>query len=219
MRIISWFAIVCFPPWISYSVCVVSGYGRTVVHAFVRITLSQEKWPTQGRPSPCRSDIRSAKQGSSAARWPDILRRSYRLSTQSPASSQCTRRISLHALDYDTIILVFCQAKFSEIFTNFCSIFRHFREIKKSFRRAASHRDLYAPKRTFFRNTASNSHGRRQPCRGYYDLFCRKISRLGVLRSFEVKIFSRGEFRGRRNTGCISRTMDFPWGKDFFKKV
>ena len=29
MRIISWFAMVCFPPKISYSVCLVSGYGRT----------------------------------------------------------------------------------------------------------------------------------------------------------------------------------------------
>ena len=28
MRIISWFAIVCFPPKISYSVCLVSGYGE-----------------------------------------------------------------------------------------------------------------------------------------------------------------------------------------------
>ena len=35
---------------------------ETFANATVRITLSQEKWPTQGRPFPCRSDIRSAKQ-------------------------------------------------------------------------------------------------------------------------------------------------------------
>ena len=32
------------------------------VHAVVRITLCQEKWPTQGRPFSCRSDIRSVNR-------------------------------------------------------------------------------------------------------------------------------------------------------------
>ena len=36
-----------------------------------------------------------------------------------------------------------------------------------------------------------------------------------MLRSFEGKIFSHRKFRGQRNTGCISRTMDFLWGKRF----
>ena len=34
--------------------------------------------------------------------------------------------------------------------------------------KAVAHRDLYAPKRFFSRNTASKSHGRRQPCRGSF---------------------------------------------------
>ena len=36
--------------------------------------------------------------------------------------------------------------------------------------KADSHRDLYALKRIFSRNTASKNHGRRQPCRD--SLFC-----------------------------------------------
>jgi len=35
-------------------------------------------------------------------------------------------------------------------------------------KKAVAHRDLYAPKRFFSRNTASKSHGRRQPCRGSF---------------------------------------------------
>jgi hypothetical protein len=62
MRII-WFAMVCFPPKISYSVCFgVWVRSNFTVHAAVRITPGHEKWPTQGRPSPSRSDIRKRKQ-------------------------------------------------------------------------------------------------------------------------------------------------------------
>ena len=39
---------------------------------------------------------------------------------------------------------------------------------KKNLPKAVAHRDLYAPKRFFSRNTASKSHGRRQPCRGSF---------------------------------------------------
>ena len=63
MRIISWFAIVCF--LLEFDVLSLRGTwvrSNCFVNATVRIILSQEKWPTQGRPFPCRSDIRSAKQ-------------------------------------------------------------------------------------------------------------------------------------------------------------
>ncbi|MBR2422829.1 MAG: hypothetical protein IKB09_10885, partial [Oscillospiraceae bacterium] len=36
----------------------------------------------------------------------------------------------------------------------------------KGHTKAGAHRDLYAPKWIFSRNTASKCHGRRQPCRG-----------------------------------------------------
>ena len=41
-----------------------AGYGEPLsfAHAAVRIIPSQEKWPTRGRPFPCRSDIRKRKQ-------------------------------------------------------------------------------------------------------------------------------------------------------------
>ena len=41
-------------------------------------------------------------------------------------------------------------------------------------RKAGAHRDLYAPKRIFSRNTAAKSHGQRQPYRGFLPCLSRK---------------------------------------------
>ena len=56
--------MVCFPPKISYSVCLIVWVrSNFTVHAAVRIIPAHEKWPTQGRPfSIWRSDIRKRKQ-------------------------------------------------------------------------------------------------------------------------------------------------------------
>ena len=88
---------------------------------------------------------------------------------------------------------------------------------KRRTAKAGVHRDLYAPKWIFSRNTASKCHGRRQPCRGIF--LCLAGNSL-ILECFAVlnrRFFLAGIFRGSRNTGCISRTMDFLRGKRFFQ--
>ena len=89
--------------------------------------------------------------------------------------------------------------------------------IKKDATKAVVLGDLHAPKRIFSSNITSKIHGRRQPCRGFLSYLAEKSLALECLCSFEVKIFSHREVRGRRNTGCISRTMNFLWGKRFLQ--
>ena len=83
--------------------------------------------------------------------------------------------------------------------------------------KAVSHRDLYAPKRFFSRNTAPKSHGRRQPCRGFLPCLAKKSITLECFAVLKLRFFLTNNLRGRRNTGCISRTMDSLWGKRFLQ--
>ena len=83
--------------------------------------------------------------------------------------------------------------------------------------KAVSHRDLYAPKRFFSRNTAPKSHGRRQPCRGFLSCLAEKSISLECFAVLKLRFFLTNNLRGRRNTGCISRTMDSLWEKRFLQ--
>jgi len=73
--------------------------------------------------------------------------------------------------------------------------------------------DFPASKRPFSGNTASKSHGRRQPCRGSFPCLAQKISLFEVLCSFTADIFSCNERRGCGNTWCIAKTRRKLWGK------
>ena len=84
--------------------------------------------------------------------------------------------------------------------------------------RAASHRDLYAPKRPFPRNTASKSHGRRQPYHGFFLCLAMKILSLACFAVLNRRFFLTGSAGGRRNTGCISRPTALPVGKKIHSK-
>ena len=81
--------------------------------------------------------------------------------------------------------------------------------------RAASHRDLYAPKRIFSRNTASKIHGRRQPCRGFFLCLAIKSLALECFAVLRERFFLTGAVAGRRNTVCILRPRRCLWGKRF----
>ena len=117
MRIISWFAMVCFLLEIAYSVFVVPGYGRTAsVHAIVRIIPSQEKWPTQGRPSSCRSDIRKRKTGQFSRPMTGHTPQKLPPCGAISCIIAVRRIVSLYTLDYNTIPVLLCQA---EIYKNF----------------------------------------------------------------------------------------------------
>ena len=83
--------------------------------------------------------------------------------------------------------------------------------------KAVSHRDLYAPKRFFSRYTAPKSHGRRQPCRDFLSCLAEKSASLECFAVLKLRFFLTNNLRGRRNTGCISRTMDSLWGKRFLQ--
>ena len=85
----------------------------------------------------------------------------------------------------------------------------------KERQRAAFHRDLYAPNRLFSRNTASKNHSRRQPCRGSSLCLAEKSLALECFAVLNGRFLLTGISRGRRNTVCISRTMDFLWGERF----
>ena len=93
---------------------------------------------------------------------------------------------------------------------SFCTL--HF-ALKKRSIRADSHRDLHAPNWIFSRNTASKCHGRRQPYRGILSCLAEKSLILECYTVLRLRFFFRWNPRGRRNTGCISRTMDFLWRK------
>ena len=82
-------------------------------------------------------------------------------------------------------------------------------------RKAVSHRDSYAPKRIFSRNTATKNHGRRQPCHDF--LFCLAENPL-ALECFAVlsgRFLPTDTAAGRGNTGCILRPRLWLWGKRF----
>ena len=93
----------------------------------------------------------------------------------------------------------------------------HYMPRKARPQRAASYRELYAPKRIFSYNTTSKNHGRRQPCRGFLSCLAEKSSALECFAVLKVRFFLTRTSRGRRNTGCISRTMDSLWGKRFLQ--
>ena len=86
---------------------------------------------------------------------------------------------------------------------------------KKEAVRAASHRDLYAPKRIFSRNTASKNHGRRQPCRDFFLCLAKKSLALECVAVLRERFFLTGAVAGRRNTVCILRPRRCLWGKRF----
>ena len=113
------------------------------------------------------------------------------------------------------------------IIADFCFSVKHlcFRTVvffcfftaKKKVSKAVSLRDLYAPNRICFRNTASKIHGRRQPCRGLLSCLAGKSLVLECFAVLNGRFLFAGTFRGRRNTGCISRTMNFLRTKRFFQ--
>ena len=84
--------------------------------------------------------------------------------------------------------------------------------------RAASHRDLYAPTRIFSCNTALNSHGRRQPCRGSLSCLTEKSRPLECFAVLNRRFFLRGVSGDCRNTICISKSTDAPLGKKIHSK-
>ena len=73
--------------------------------------------------------------------------------------------------------------------------------------RAAAHRDLYAPKRIFLPNTASNCHGRRQPCRGSFSCLMQKSFVWGCFAVLNCNFFFIASSNNWRNTLCISKLM------------
>ena len=89
--------------------------------------------------------------------------------------------------------------------------------LKRGRPKAGAHRDLYAPNRIFSRNTALKSHGRRQPCRGFLPCLAGKSLVLECFAVLRERFFLTKNLRGRRNTGCISRTMIFPWRNRFIQ--
>ena len=55
--------------------------------------------------------------------------------------------------------------------------------------KAGSHRDLYAPKSIFSRNTAKKIHGRRQPCRGFFHCLAEKSFSLECFAVLNIRFF------------------------------
>ena len=76
---------------------------------------------------------------------------------------------------------------------------------KRTTPRAASHRDLYAPNRIFFPNTAAKCHGRRQPCRGILSCLVKKSLALECFAVLNRRFFYTVVADDHRNTGCIPR--------------
>ena len=72
-------------------------------------------------------------------------------------------------------------------------------------RKAGAHRDLYAPKRIFSRNTAAKSHGQRQPYRGFLPCLSRKSLDSVCFAVLNRRFFFTVVTDDRRNTGCIPR--------------
>ena len=84
---------------------------------------------------------------------------------------------------------------------------------QKSRLKAVSHRDLYAPKRPFFHNTAQKIHGRRQPYRGLFSCLEEKLLTLECFAVLKRRFLLTGRGGERRNTLCISRSSPVTVGK------
>ena len=80
------------------------------------------------------------------------------------------------------------------------------------------HRDLHAPNRIFSHNTATKSHDRRQPCRGFFSCLAEKSLALECFAVLKERFFLTGVPGGRRNTWCISNPRGLLWGKRFLQK-
>ena len=61
--------------------------------------------------------------------------------------------------------------------------------IKRPRIKADSHGDLYAPKSIFSRNTANKIHGRRQPCRGFFNRLAEKYFSLEYFAVLNIRFF------------------------------
>jgi hypothetical protein len=86
---------------------------------------------------------------------------------------------------------------------------------RKSTGKAVSHRDSYAPKRIFSRNTATKNHGRRQPCHDFLFCLAEKPLALECFAVLSGRFLLTGTAAGRGNTGCILRPRLRLWGKRF----
>ena len=89
---------------------IVTQLPKACVHAVVRITLSQEKWPTQGRPSPLPQ--RYTQRKTEAVQPPDDRTYSaevtvFQRNLLHHRSAQ--RRLRLHALEYSNTPGTVCQ--------------------------------------------------------------------------------------------------------------
>jgi hypothetical protein len=123
MRIISWFAMVFSSLNFVLSLRGVWVRSNFPAHAAVRIIPGQEKWPTQGRPFPCRSDIRKRKQKQFSRPMTGHTPRKLPFFRRNLPHHRSARIFSLYALDYSTTKQWFCQALFSENFLFFKQLF------------------------------------------------------------------------------------------------
>ena len=96
-----------------------ASYGEVPVHVLVRITPWHERNRRASRPvPPSYSDIRCAQVLQPPDSSSDILRGSYRLAPQSPASSQTA---PIQALIHNTTNLSLCQSFFLGFLQKFCT--------------------------------------------------------------------------------------------------
>jgi hypothetical protein len=65
---------------------------------------------------------------------------------------------------------------------------------KTGTQKAVSLRDLYAPNRIFFHNTALKSHGRRQPCRDFLSCLAEKSLALECFAVLNRRFLFAGSF-------------------------
>ena len=89
----------------------------------------------------------------------------------------------------------------------------------KRTRRAASHRELYAPKRIFSYNTTSKNHGRRQPCRGFLSCLAEKSSALECFAVLNVSFFLQKYPADTEILDVFQGRWIFCGEKDSFKTV
>ena len=89
--------------------------------------------------------------------------------------------------------------------------------VKEAAGRAVPHRDLYAPKRIFSRNTAPKNHGRRQPCRGFLSCLAEKSLFWECFAVLKERFLFTGAPGGCRNALCISKPRGILWRKRFLQ--
>ena len=112
MRIISWFAMVCFLLEITYSVnfsgCL--GTVELLCNAAVRIIPGHEKWPTQGRPFSSQAQRYTlAYQEQFSRPMTGHTPRKLPAQPQSPASSQCVVVFPTHRKHILPLLLSFVK--------------------------------------------------------------------------------------------------------------